>query len=95
MIKPVWNRLAVSVNQIVTEDEQRTQGGLYLPNGSTYMRDTHESGRVIAVGNGPEVSANLEVGDKVIFHVNAGLPIVIAGEEYRLLDYFELLAKEE
>ncbi|MHA1817330.1 MAG: co-chaperone GroES [Candidatus Heimdallarchaeaceae archaeon] len=70
----------------------KTQGGIVLPNNSA---DPQGYGEVISVGtaiptfpDAPE--KNLEPGEKIVFHIRAGMDLVMENEILRCLNYDEI-----
>jgi co-chaperonin GroES (HSP10) len=52
------------------------------------------TGIVAAVGSDPEIQALIHVGDRVFFSRHSGSLITIKGEEYRSLDFHEIITVE-
>ncbi len=77
------------------EHEERTKGGVYLPDTA---KERPQRGEVMAVGpgrileNGQRLEPTVKVGDKVLFGKYAGTEIKIEGEEYIILRESEILA---
>ena len=94
-IRPLRDRIVVKP----LEGEEKTAGGIYLPDTA---KEKPQQGEVIAVGpgkfieeKGDRVAPPLEKGDKVIYGKYAGTEVRIAGEEYKILEVKDVLAKFE
>lgn len=92
-IRPLKDRIVVRP----IEEEQKTAGGIYLPDTA---KEKPITGEVIAVGPGKFVESKgdrvpppLKKGEKVIFGKYAGAEVRIEGEEYKILDVKDVLAK--
>lgn len=71
-----------------TEAHSRTSGGLYVPDSA---REAATDGIVEAKAAGG--SAQVAIGDRVIFREGAGETLSLDGVEYRLIPEGDLLAK--
>ena len=74
--------------------ENRTTSGLYLPESA---QEKPAQGKVLAIGNtlyegGREVAAPVQVGDKVLYKKWGGDEIKVAGVEYKLVKFDDLMA---
>lgn len=94
-IRPLKDRIVVKP----LEGEEKTAGGIYLPDTA---KEKPQQGEVIAVGpgkfieeKGDRVAPPLDKGDKVIYGKYAGTEVRIAGEEYKILEVKDVLAKFE
>ena len=94
-IRPLRDRIVVKP----LEGEEKTAGGIYLPDTA---KEKPQQGEVIAVGpgkfieeKGDRVAPPLEKGDKVIYGKYAGTEVRIAGEEFKILEVKDVLAKIE
>jgi chaperonin GroES len=94
-IRPLRDRIVVKP----LEGEEKTAGGIYLPDTA---KEKPQQGEVIAVGpgkfieeKGDRVAPPLDKGDKVIYGKYAGTEVRIAGEEYKILEVKDVLAKFE
>jgi len=91
-IRPLRDKVVV---KRIEEEEQRTAGGIIIPDTA---KEKPQMGEVVAVGKGkvledgkvlpPEVN----VGDKVLFAKYAGTEVKIDGEEYLIMSEDEILA---
>jgi chaperonin GroES len=94
MLKPLADHIVV---QVVTE-EQRTQGGIVLPDTA---KEKPQDAKVIAVGpgrlldSGSRVVPEVQAGDRVIFAKYSGTEFKIDGEEYLILRESDILAVRE
>jgi len=94
-IRPLQDRIVVKP----IESEEKTAGGIYLPDTA---KEKPIQGEVIAVGpgkfiesKGDRVPPPLKTGDRVIFGKYAGTEVRIAGDEYKILEVKDVLAKVE
>jgi chaperonin GroES len=93
-IKPLGDKVLVRSE----EEEERTAGGIILPD--TAKKKPTE-GTVIAVGTGKKteegktIPLTVKVGDKVIYSKYGGTEITISGEEYLILDEDQIYAIKE
>lgn len=90
-VKPIGDRVLVKVS----ESEERTPGGILLPDTA---KEKPQVGEIVAVGSGKRnedgsyQALDLQVGDKVLYSKYAGTDIKIGGEEYVLLTEKDVLA---
>jgi chaperonin GroES len=75
MIKPQGDKLVVKLEK----DNERTSGGLIIPESSRKIQTTAK-----VTAKGKEVK-QVNVGDRVLFNVNAGLDYAIDGVEHRII----------
>ncbi len=91
MLKPLADRVVIKV----IEEEEKTPGGIVLPDTA---KDKPQVGEVIAVGpgrtldNGQKVEPEVKKGDKVIFSRYGGTEVKIDGEEYLIMRESDILA---
>ena len=77
------------------EEEQKTKGGIIIPDTA---KEKPQEGEVIAVGNGKildngtKLELDVKAGDKILFGKYSGTDIKIDGEEYLILREDEVLA---
>jgi chaperonin GroES len=89
-IRPLHDRVIVKR----TEEEQKTKGGLYIPDTA---KEKPIEGTVLAVGNGKILEdgtvRKLEVkkGDRVLFGKYSGTEVKIEGEEHLILREDDIL----
>ena len=76
---------------LVKQDVKATKslGGIYLPENNDNKRPS--TGAIVAVGNGNIVSSMLKVEDRVMFDQYSGIIVDIDGEEYKVLNYIDVL----
>ncbi|ADV68329.1 co-chaperone GroES [Deinococcus maricopensis] len=92
MLKPLGDRVLV---EIVEEAEQKTAGGLYVPDTA---KEKSQRGKVVAVGNGKildngtRVSLDVNVGDTVYFAKYGGTEVSLEGKNYSILSERDILA---
>ena len=90
-LQPLGERLVVQRE----ESEERTEGGIYLPDSA---KNKPTRGVVISVGDGrllddgTRAPMQVKAGDKVLFTSYAGETIEIGDEEFLLMGESELLA---
>jgi chaperonin GroES len=94
-IRPLKDRIVVKP----LEGDDKTAGGIILPDTA---KEKPIQGEVMAVGPGKfiesigdRVPPTLAAGDRVIFGKYAGTEVRIDGEEYKILDVKDVLAKFE
>ncbi|MHC4340213.1 MAG: co-chaperone GroES [Planctomycetota bacterium] len=92
-IRPLKDRVLIRP----IEEETKTAGGIYLPDTA---KERPVRGEVVAVGpgryieeKGDRVPVPLQTGDKVIYGKYAGTEVRIEGEEYKILEAKDVLAK--
>ncbi len=90
-LKPLADRIVVKV----VTSEEKTKGGLYLPDTA---KEKPQEGEVVAVGsgkvleNGQKLPLELKVGDRIIFSKYAGTEVKIDGDEYVIFSERDVLA---
>lgn len=90
-IRPLGDKVVVKV----TTSEERTAGGIVLPDAA---REKPQQGSVIAVGpgrlleSGERAAVSVKVGDTVIFSKYGGNEIKLDGQEYLILDQDSIYA---
>lgn len=90
-LKPLGDKVVVQV----LDKEDKTSGGIYLPD--TAQKKPQE-GKVIAVGegrildNGERNKLTVKSGDRVIFSKYGGNEVTLDGEEYTILDEDQIYA---
>jgi len=91
LIKPLGDRVVVKV----LEEEERTRGGIVLPDTA---KEKPQRGEIIAVGpgavrdDGSRTPPDVAVGNKVLFAKYAGTEVKIDGDEYLILRETDILA---
>jgi len=92
-IRPLKDRIVVKP----LEGDDTTAGGIILPDTA---KEKPIRGEVMAVGpgkfiesKGDRVPPSLTAGDRVIFGKYAGTEVRIDGEEYKILEVKDVLAK--
>ena len=92
MLKPLGDRVLV---EIVEEAEQKTAGGLYVPDTA---KEKSQRGKVIAVGagkmtdDGKRIPMDIKEGDTVYFAKYGGTEVSLEGKNYSLLSERDILA---
>lgn len=90
-VRPLGDRVFVKVSA----PQERTAGGLYLPDNA---QEKPQVGEVAAVGpgkrndDGSRQEVDIKVGDKVLYSKYAGTDIKLGTEEYVLLSEKDILA---
>lgn len=91
-IRPLADRVVIQPQ----EREEKTKGGLFLPD--TASKEKPQEGTVMAVGegrvddNGKRVSVSVKAGDRVLFAKYAGTEIKIDEVDYLILAEKDILA---
>lgn len=90
-LKPLGDRVFVKVS----ESEEKTAGGILLPDSA---KEKPQMGEVVAVGegkrndDGSRSAVDVKVGDKVLYSKYAGTDIKFGGDDYVLLSEKDILA---
>lgn len=90
-VKPLADRVFVKVSA----SEEKTAGGLYLPDTA---KEKPQVGEVVALGpgkrndDGSRQEMEIAVGDKVLYSKYAGTDVKLGTEEYVLLSEKDILA---
>lgn len=93
-IRPLHDRVIVKR----VEEEQKTQGGLYIPDTA---KEKPIQGEVIAVGAGKRdksgelIKPDLKEGDRVLFSKYSGTEVKLEGDEHLILREDDILAVVE
>jgi chaperonin GroES len=91
-LKPLGDRVVI---EVIEEAEQKTAGGLYVPDTA---KEKSQRGKVIAVGggktldNGSKVAVEVKEGDTVYFAKYGGTEISLEGKNYTILSERDILA---
>lgn len=89
-IRPLGDRLVVKV----VAEEEKTQGGIILPDTA---KEKPQQAEVLAVGpgrvldNGKRQAIEIKVGDHILFPKYSGTEIKVEGEEYLILRETDVL----
>ena len=90
-IKPINDRILIRPSK----DEEKTDGGLYLPDTATKEKPTE--GEVVAVGpgrldkGGKRIPLEVKAGDKGFYSKWAGTEIKVEDEKYLLVKEDDIL----
>ncbi len=90
-LKPLGDRILIKI----TAKEEKTAGGIFLPDTA---KEKSQVGEVTAVGagnrndQGDRIAPEVKVGDKVLYSKYAGNEIKIDGADYLLLAEKDILA---
>jgi len=91
-IRPLADRVVIKPQ----EREEKTRGGLFLPD--TASKEKPQEGQVMAVGegrvddHGKRVPVSVKPGDRVLFAKYAGTEIKLDDEDYLILAEKDILA---
>jgi len=95
MAKIKLNPLADRVVVKAAEAEEKTKGGIILPDTA---KEKPVEGTVVAAGpgkvsdNGELVKMTVKVGDKVLYGKYSGTEVIIDGEEYLIMRESDIFA---
>src|SRR3982750_1974082 len=90
-IRPLYDRIVV---KRIGEEEQKTSGGLIIPDSA---KEKPQEGEVVAVGKGKRledgkmVALDVQVGDRILFGKYSGSDIKLDGNEYLIMREDEVL----
>lgn len=90
-LKPLGDKVVVQL----TEKEEKTASGIYLPDSA---QKKPQEGKVIAVGEGRVLDSgernrlSVKPGDRVLFSKYGGNEVTVDGEEYTILDEDQIYA---
>ena len=90
-LKPLGDRVFIKI----AESDEKTAGGIYLPDAA---KEKPQVGEIVAVGPGKRnddgelVALEVKVGDKVLYSKYAGTEVKLGEEEYILLAERDILA---
>ena len=89
-IKPLFDKIVV----VAVESEEKTAGGLFLPDSA---KEKPQSAKVLAVGpggtvDGKEVTMQVKVGDVILYNKYAGSDFKLDGKEVTILKQSDVLA---
>ena len=91
MLKPLGDRVIIRV----LEQEEKTAGGIYLPDTA---KEKPSRGEVVAAGpgkmtdDGKRVALDVKAGDTVIFSKYAGTEVKFEGTDYLIVSERDILA---
>ncbi|MGI6076514.1 MAG: co-chaperone GroES [Pyramidobacter sp.] len=90
-LRPLADHIVVKV----VNSEEKTKGGLYLPDTA---QEKPQEGEVVAVGsgkvldNGQKLPLEVKVGDRIIFSKYSGSEISLDGEKFVIFSERDVLA---
>jgi chaperonin GroES len=90
-IKPLSDRVVVEA----LEAEEKTSGGIYLPDTA---KEKPQMGKIIAVGpgkvsdSGEKIALQVKKGDKVLYGKYSGSEVQIEGKDYIIMHESDILA---
>ncbi|MCF7862154.1 co-chaperone GroES [Candidatus Woesearchaeota archaeon] len=85
-IKPLKDRVLIKPK----ETEEKTAGGIYIPDSA---KEKTQEAEVIAVGTDEKMP--VKTGDKVIYESYAGTEVKINGKKHLIIQVKDILAKLE
>jgi len=89
-IKPLADRVVVKP----LEAEEKTKGGLYVPDTA---KERPQQGEVVAVGpgrteDGKKIAPEVKVGDKILYGKYSGTEVTYDGVEYLIMRESDIFA---
>ncbi|MGI8922481.1 MAG: co-chaperone GroES [Fimbriimonadales bacterium] len=90
-LRPLSDKVVIEV----LEEEDKSPGGLYLPDSA---KKKPQQGKIIAVGtgkvldDGKRAPLSVKVGDKVLFSKYGGNEVQLDGTDYTILDEDQIYA---
>jgi chaperonin GroES len=90
-LKPLSDRVVIEP----LEAEEKTSGGIYLPDTA---KEKPQMGKIVAVGKGKLTDAGellkleVKVGDKVLYGKYSGTDVTIDGKDYLIVRESDILA---
>ncbi|MGB3404846.1 MAG: co-chaperone GroES [Microcoleaceae cyanobacterium] len=90
-VQPLGDRVFIKIS----ESEEKTAGGILLPDAA---KEKPQVGEIVSVGpgkrndDGSRAELDVKVGDKVLYSKYAGTDIKLGSEEYILLAEKDILA---
>lgn len=90
-LKPLADRVIVRP----LEAEEKTAGGLYIPDTA---KEKPQQGEVVAVGpgkvadDGKNIAMEVKAGDKVLYGKYSGTEVSVAGEDYLIMRESDIFA---
>lgn len=90
-VKPLGDRVFVKIS----EPEEKTAGGIYLPENA---KEKPQIGEVVSVGEGKvnekgdRTPVEVKAGDKVLYSKYAGTDVKLGSDDYVLLSEKDILA---
>jgi len=90
-LRPLSDKVVIEV----LEEEDKSPGGLYLPDSA---KKKPQQGKIIAIGtgkvldDGKRAPLSVKVGDKVLFSKYGGNEVQLDGTDYTILDEDQIYA---
>ena len=90
-LTPLGDKVVVKV----TESEEKTSSGIYLPDSA---KKKPQEGEVVAIGNGRVLdngernTLTVQVGNRVLFSKYGGNEVTVDGQEFTILDEDQIYA---
>ncbi|RYG47280.1 co-chaperone GroES [bacterium] len=90
-LKPLGDKVVVQL----TEQEEKTASGIYLPDSA---KKKPQEGKIVAVGagrtldSGEKNALTVKVGDRVLFSKYGGNEVTVDGQDYTILDEDQIYA---
>ena len=86
-LKVIDEKLLVELEKV--EEEQKTAGGLYIPDTA---KEKPQRGTVVAVGTDEDLQKVIKAGDKIVFGKYTGDEIEFEGKKYLVVQRSDVLA---
>lgn len=89
-IKPLADKIVIKV----IEDNEQTQGGIFIPDSA---KEKSQKGEVVAVGTGKTLDSGekepmeVKVGEVVLFAKYSGTDVKVGSEELKILSVRDVL----
>ncbi len=83
-IQPIGDKILVKL----VKQEKRTKAGIYLPEN---VEKGTKFGKVVALGDDPELMKKVSVGDVVVMTSYAGNDLELDGEKYIIVQLTDIL----
>jgi len=90
-LKPLADRVVIRA----LEAEEKTAGGLYIPDTA---KEKPQQGEIVAVGpgktsdDGTVIKMEVKVGDKVLYGKYSGTEVTVAGEDFLMMRENDIFA---
>lgn len=90
-LQPLADRVVIKA----APAEEKTKGGLYIPDTG---KEKPQHGEVVAIGtgktteNGTVIKPTVKVGDKVLYGKYSGTEVTVDGEEYLIMRESDIFA---
>lgn len=85
-VTPIGERVLIKP----AKEEEKTKGGLYIPDSA---KEKRKEGEVVAVGTKDGKELPLKKGDRILYGGYSNEEIEVDGEEYVIVEFKDVLAK--